>query len=189
MLTRTAPDGWFGPPAACGSLPDEILGRPQCADRFPTKFWAVRSVRIASRRNFGPPAVCGSLPDEILGRPQCADRFPTKFWAVRSVRIASRRNFEPPAQCGWLPDAVLGFPRSAGGLKKISPCPGQAGHGETNIAGSNYKPCPWQFLYFLPLPQGHKSFLPTRFSERIGACFGWAPCVVFSPLTSLLVAW
>ena len=35
-----------------------------------------------------------------------------------------------------------------------------------------YKPCPWQFLYFLPLPQGHGSLRPTRFSARTGACFG-----------------
>src|SRR4051812_43907280 len=33
---------------------------------------------------------------------------------------------------------------------------------------TNYIPAPWQFLYFLPLPQGHGSFLPITTSLRIG---------------------
>ena len=35
---------------------------------------------------------------------------------------------------------------------------------------TNYNPAPWQFLNFLPLPQGHISFLPTVTSLRIGCC-------------------
>src|ERR1035438_6249164 len=33
-------------------------------------------------------------------------------------------------------------------------------------------PAPWQFLYFLPLPHGQGSFLPTFFST----CTGWGFC-------------
>src|ERR1700757_2213937 len=42
------------------------------------------------------------------------------------------------------------------------------------ILNDNYNPCPWQFLYFLPLPQGQASLRPTFCSTRIGCCFGLA---------------
>jgi hypothetical protein len=33
-------------------------------------------------------------------------------------------------------------------------------------AESSHSFLPWQFLYFFPLPQGQRSFLPTFFSLR-----------------------
>ena len=59
------------------AAPDGILGRPHRADRFPTKFWAVRAERIASRRDFGPSAQCGRLPTDALAFPHSAGGSPT----------------------------------------------------------------------------------------------------------------
>src|SRR5574344_740592 len=41
-------------------------------------------------------------------------------------------------------------------------------------------PLPWQFLYFLPLPQGHGSLRPTCFSTLTGAFGFCSPLVVKS---------
>ena len=100
------------------AAPDGILGRPHRADRFPTKFWAVRAERIASRRDFGPSAQCGRLPTDALAFPHSAGGSPTAFWRFRTVRAAPDGRFGVSAQCGRLPDGVLAFPHSAGGSRR-----------------------------------------------------------------------
>ena len=40
-----------------------------------------------------------------------------------------------------------------------------------SMVSNLYAFLPWQFLYFLPLPQGQGSFLPGRFSARKGTGF------------------
>src|SRR5262245_56318610 len=46
------------------------------------------------------------------------------------------------------------------------------------IPDQTFTPAPWQFLYFLPLPHGHGSFLPIFCSTRTGCtlCCGGGPC-------------
>jgi hypothetical protein len=51
----------------------------------------------------------------------------------------------------------------------------------TVIFNNDYNPCPWQLLYFLPLPQGQGSLRPIFASTRIGCILGF--CCAFCSST------